>query len=227
LLFYFTSYVLNMFRTLIYPSSGACDCVVELPHQSSCSQFFVCWRFGATGVEWCSFCTLKHNIAPLICVTFTDSRWVTMGVQYRCKCTNHRWQTWEYGVTIVTRSLIFVYAENRKHFWETRVVRNNRVSFSGDDFVLKLPSLWQILASNAQKFVHVFSYRLEHKLERVDTLLKIAIIKTHDNSCSGFRVSCVMTDEQGGFNPLNAELNPICHLLVLLGAHHVLHISRI
>jgi len=31
LLFYFTSYVLNMFRTLIYPSSGACDCVVELP----------------------------------------------------------------------------------------------------------------------------------------------------------------------------------------------------
>jgi len=31
--------VLNMFRTLIYPSSGACDCVVELPHRSSCSQF--------------------------------------------------------------------------------------------------------------------------------------------------------------------------------------------
>ena len=32
-----------MFRTLIYPSSGACDCVDELPHRSSCSQFFVCW----------------------------------------------------------------------------------------------------------------------------------------------------------------------------------------
>ena len=28
-------------------------------------------------------------------------------------------------------------------------------------------------------------------------------------------------------NPLNAELNPICHLLVLLGAHHILYISRI
>jgi hypothetical protein len=28
-------------------------------------------------------------------------------------------------------------------------------------------------------------------------------------------------------NPLNAELNPICHLLVLLGAHPILHISRI
>jgi len=32
LLLYFTSYVLNMFRTLIYPSSGACDYSVELPH---------------------------------------------------------------------------------------------------------------------------------------------------------------------------------------------------
>jgi len=27
-------------------------------------------------------------------------------------------------------------------------------------------------------------------------------------------------------NPLNAELNPICHLLALFGAHHILHVSR-
>jgi len=29
------------------------------------------------------------------------------------------------------------------------------------------------------------------------------------------------------FNPLNAELNPICYLLALLGAHHFLHVSGI
>jgi len=29
------------------------------------------------------------------------------------------------------------------------------------------------------------------------------------------------------FNPLNAELNPICHLLALLVAHLILHFSRI
>ena len=29
------------------------------------------------------------------------------------------------------------------------------------------------------------------------------------------------------FNPLNAELNLVCHLLTLLGANHILHISRI
>ena len=29
------------------------------------------------------------------------------------------------------------------------------------------------------------------------------------------------------FNPLNPELNPICYLLALLGAHHFYHVSRI
>jgi hypothetical protein len=29
------------------------------------------------------------------------------------------------------------------------------------------------------------------------------------------------------FNPLNAELNFICHLLALLGAHHIFHVSRL
>ena len=29
------------------------------------------------------------------------------------------------------------------------------------------------------------------------------------------------------FNLLNAELNPTCYLLALLGAHHFLHVSRI
>jgi hypothetical protein len=28
-------------------------------------------------------------------------------------------------------------------------------------------------------------------------------------------------------NPLKTQLNPICYLLALLGAHHILHVSRI
>jgi len=39
ILFYF--YALNIFRTLIYPSSGACDYSVELLHWSYCSWFDV------------------------------------------------------------------------------------------------------------------------------------------------------------------------------------------
>ena len=34
---YFTYYLLNMFRTLVCPSSGAYDCVDGLPHRLSCS----------------------------------------------------------------------------------------------------------------------------------------------------------------------------------------------
>jgi len=28
-------------------------------------------------------------------------------------------------------------------------------------------------------------------------------------------------------NPLNADLNPIYHLLALLGVHHIFHVSRV
>jgi hypothetical protein len=44
-------------------------------------------------------------------------------------------------------------------------------------------------------------------------------------------MSCVYVDwllaGQQYINPLNADLNPFCHLLKLLGAHHILHVSRI
>ena len=50
-----------MFRTLIYPSSGACDNSVELPHWSYCSWFDVCWSFGVVGLEWYPCCRLHRN----------------------------------------------------------------------------------------------------------------------------------------------------------------------
>jgi len=36
-----------------------------------------------------------------------------------------------------------------------------------------------------------------------------------------------MTNYITRFNTLNAELNPICNFLALLGAHHILHVGRI
>jgi len=45
---------------------------------------------------------------------------------------------------------------------------------------------------------------------------------------SGKRLPVVLDKcTASSFNPLNAELNPFCHLLTLLGAHPILHISRI
>jgi len=43
-------------------------------------------------------------------------------------------------------------------------------------------------------------------------------------------INCRLKTESSAINilsPLNAKLNPICHLLALLGAHHILHVSRI
>ena len=37
----------------------------------------------------------------------------------------------------------------------------------------------------------------------------------------------ILVSEGVNFNPLNAELNPICYLLALLGVQHFLHVSRI
>ena len=51
--------LLLMFRTLIYPSSEACDYSVELPQWSYCSWFDVCWSFGVVGLEWYPCCRMK------------------------------------------------------------------------------------------------------------------------------------------------------------------------
>jgi len=52
------------------------------------------------------------------------------------------------------------------------------------------------------------------------------------NSCfKGLKVKANYFKKEKYFiftiNPLNPELNPICYLLALLGAHHFLHVSRI
>jgi hypothetical protein len=64
-------------------------------------------------------------VAPLICATYTDSRWETIGFQYLCRVhhsqlTNVRkmYQSWEGGVKFLARSLTCVYAGKRKNYGE-------------------------------------------------------------------------------------------------------------
>jgi hypothetical protein len=40
-------------------------------------------------------------------------------------------------------------------------------------------------------------------------------------------ISKICGQKSSLINPLNAKLNPICHLLALLEAHNILHVSRI
>jgi len=62
--------------------------------------------------------------------------------------------------------------------------------------------------------------------------LQTATISFIMSVCLSVRPSVLVCVEQLSsqwldFNPLNTKLNPICHLLALLGAHHILHVSRI
>jgi len=64
--------------------------------------------------------------------------------------------------------------------------------------------------------------------------IKIANVLIIQQTLRSIKNRCSKTDgviiQWLGFfliNPLNPELNTICYLLALLGAHHFLHVSRI
>ena len=53
---------------------------------------------------------------------------------------------------------------------------------------------------------------------------RVSAVYTEDSSASTL---CGHKSSFCSFNPLNAELNPIRHLLALVGARHIVHVSRI
>jgi len=57
--------------------------------------------------------------------------------------------------------------------------------------------------------------------------LNCKILNFEEKEVGIFDISVSEYTKDIGLNPSNAELNPICQLLVLLGAHPILHISRI
>jgi len=58
------------------------------------------------------------------------------------------------------------------------------------------------------------------------THLVLNSTKINYRYCATYVVVCACPSNRDvHFNPLNAELNPICHLLALLGAHHIFHVS--
>jgi len=86
LVFNFTSYVLNMFRTLIYPSPRACDYSVELPHWSYCSWFDVCWSFGV----WVGVVPVLQAEAQMVCSCASACNTDTTPTQPHRNSNTHR-----------------------------------------------------------------------------------------------------------------------------------------
>jgi hypothetical protein len=71
------------------------------------------------------------------------------------------------------------------------------------------------------------------QITKCEITISVCIVEGTDSRASGFWGVFTYAEISGfleyqlHINLLNAELNPICHLLALLGAYPILHVSRI
>ena len=74
------------------------------------------------------------------------------------------------------------------------------------------------------RFFHIY---LSFLLNLLKCVLSTAYFKSCVCVCIYIYIYIYIYITSWLFNPLNAKLNPICHLLALLGAHHIFHLGRI
>jgi hypothetical protein len=65
---------------------------------------------------------------------------------------------------------------------------------------------------------------IQHQ-KKIVSCRRVSVFATEAGGTLFIRFSFNLSDLV--FNPVNAELNPICHLLALAGAHHFVDVSRI
>ena len=85
-----------------------------------------------------------------------------------------------------------------------------------------LSETWTLTAKDENN-LRIFERQIFRKifgLVNIDSVWRIRNNMEIDNLIEG-------ADIVRFINPLNPELNPICYLLALLGAHHFFHVSRI
>ena len=73
------------------------------------------------------------------------------------------------------------------------------------------------------------NYKNTGRIETFTTGIPVTTVRTENRVTTfrSFRARTLSLKQNNRINLLNAELNPICHLLALLRAHHILHVSRI
>jgi len=131
---------------------------------------------------------------------------------------------------IIVTLIVWKWIFNFRHVWKYLRL----VTFS---FVMSVgrsarPSAWNNSASSGRIFmkfdIWVFS---EKSVKKITVLLqfnhlRIYILEIYRRMF--IRIGSFSERKLAvNINPLNPELNPICYLLALLGAHHFLHVSRI
>jgi len=104
--------------------------------------------------------------------------------------------------------------------------QNPLACFSGTETntLEKVRSSLKILAEKCQRFSR---NRRCGKKNGVKINVKYSFKFSYSEKSWFSYPSCKHSTPHTYLNPLNPELNPICYLLALLGAHHFLHVSRI
>jgi hypothetical protein len=136
-------------------------------------------------------------------------------------------------------------------FWDMKAWNPTEIqlSFGAISIFSTSPETWvnfyhttrsHILADNSlQEYIHLSSsphsaikiFRLI--MPKPDTVVPVTTVRSANKYRNGFNsvddnVSPTPRPDRptlGPINPLNAELNPICYLLALLGARHILQVS--
>ena len=96
----------------------------------------------------------------------------------------------------------------------------------GVNFETKMDERLQVVFANNVIYLDNYYKQLYyHNLNMYNNTL-FPLLR-HSTSFPHFLQCEVTYDSLYVINPLNPELNPICYLLALLGAHYFLHVSRI
>jgi len=96
-------------------------------------------------------------------------------------------------------------------------------------YILKFSILWLLVhyalfQYSYQMHIFIFSTRFYHISP---TCFSVLYIPSAERTSNYLHPNAFRKRIRTVINPLNAELNPICHLLALLGAHPVFHVSKI
>ena len=82
----------------------------------------------------------------------------------------------------------------------------------------------ELVIEEEQEVKKVYKFMLRRKSRILPKQLVVETEQLTDTQLQTHKLSKVFYEE---INPLNAELNPIRHLLTLVAARHIVHVSRV
>jgi len=148
-------------------------------------------------------------------------------------CGLQRLVVWRVDTNISEKPLFYFYFYSED--WSKLLIRNVNVGsvrtsvYKANVFVASFSSVIRTVQINLSCYATTLKCSYCNTSGLLDTLAGAALFPADARSMPCVINQIVTTSSRFAIvlNPLNVVLHPICHLLALLGAHHILHVSRI